>query len=273
MTYLPHAVAGFYALGALAYLLFLFRQKNHWDRSGFYLMIAGFLLHTILIAIAFTASGQVPVHNLRETLSFAAWIFAGLFIGFQYKFQLKILGVLAAPLAMLAMIAASFLPVDPVETQSIFNSLWLFFHIIAIFIGDAAFALACGLGIFYLIQERTIKKKRRGFFFKRLPSLERIDSTGYASIVLGFTMLTIGLITGFAYAKAIWGRFWSWDPKEIWSGIAWLLYAALLHGRISMGWRGRKAAMMAIVGFIVLMFTFFGVNFILHGHHGEFTKW
>jgi cytochrome c-type biogenesis protein CcsB len=273
MIYLLNAVIVFYALGAVGYLVFLFRQKNQWDTAGLYLMIAGFLLHTSLIVIAFASSGQVPVHNLRETLSVAVWIFTGLFIAFQYQFPLKILGVLAAPLATLTMMAASFLPSDPVQAKSIFNSLWLFFHIITIFLGDAAFALACGIGIFYLIQERTIKQKKRGFFFKRLPSLERIDSTGYASIVLGFTMLTIGLITGFAYAKAIWGKFWSWDPKEIWSGIAWLLYAALLHGRISMGWRGRKAAIFSIVGFIVLMFTFFGVNFLLQGHHGEFTKW
>jgi len=273
MNSLMNAVIGCYLLGAAGYMFFLFRQKPHWNQSGLYLMIAGFLLHTLVIGYGFVISGQLPVHNLRETLSFAAWIFAGLFIGFQYQFQLKILGVLAAPLAALTMIVASLLSSEPVQTKTLFNSLWFFSHIIAVFLGDAAFALASGLGILYLIQERTIKKKKRGFFFKRLPSLERIDATGYACIVLGFTMLTIGLITGFAYAKSIWGRFWSWDPKEIWSGIAWLLYAALLHGRISMGWRGRKAAIMSIIGFAVLMFTFFGVNFMLQGHHGEFTKW
>jgi ABC-type transport system involved in cytochrome c biogenesis permease subunit len=85
-------------------------------------------------------------------------------------------------------------------------------------------------------------------------------------------MLTIGLITGLVYAKSVWGRFWSWDPKEIWSGITWLIYAALLHERLAVGWRGRKAAIMAIIGFAVLLFTFFGVNFLLKGHHGVFTK-
>jgi ABC-type transport system involved in cytochrome c biogenesis permease subunit len=85
-------------------------------------------------------------------------------------------------------------------------------------------------------------------------------------------MLTFGLITGFVYAKAVWGRFWSWDPKEIWSGITWLLYAALLHQRLTVGWRGRRAAIMAIIGFAIILFTFLGVNFLLQGHHGEFTK-
>ncbi|MGD9334007.1 MAG: cytochrome c biogenesis protein CcsA, partial [Desulfobacterales bacterium] len=107
---------------------------------------------------------------------------------------------------------------------------------------------------------------------KRLPSLELLDTTGYACIVTGFTMLTLGLITGFIYAKSVWGRFWGWDPKEVWSGITWLLYAALLHQRLTVGWRGRRAAIMAIIGFAVILFTFFGVNFLLQGHHGGFTK-
>ena len=273
MNYLLFAVIGLYVLGTIGYLLFLFRQKPYWNSFGFYPMIAGLALHTVIIGYGLVDSGQLPVHNLRETLSIAGWAITGLFVSFQYKYRLKILGVLAAPLAALTMIAAACLSAEPVQTQTLFNSLWFFFHIIAIFLGDAAFALACGLGIFYLIQERTIKKKKRGFFFKRLPALERIDATGYACIVLGFTLLTIGLITGFAYAKSVWGKFWSWDPKEIWSGVSWLLYAALLHGRISLGWRGRKAAIMSIIGFAVLMFTFFGVNFMLQGHHGEFTKW
>jgi ABC-type transport system involved in cytochrome c biogenesis permease subunit len=75
------------------------------------------------------------------------------------------------------------------------------------------------------------------------------------------------------YGKNIWGHFWSWDPKEVWSAITWIFYAALLHERLTVGWRGRRAAIMAIVGFGVLLFTFLGVNFLLHGHHGQFTRW
>ncbi|MBU4504016.1 MAG: cytochrome c biogenesis protein CcsA, partial [Proteobacteria bacterium] len=136
----------------------------------------------------------------------------------------------------------------------------------------ASFVLAGGLGFMYLAQEHAIKTKKHGFFFRRLPSLELLDTAGYTCIVVGFTMLTIGLATGLVYAKMVWGKFWSWDPKEVWSGITWLLYAALLHERLTVGWRGRKAAIMAIVGLAVLLFTFFGVNFLLKGHHGEFTR-
>ncbi len=170
------------------------------------------------------------------------------------------------------MIVASLLPRESVQVNDLFKSYWLVIHILTIFIGEASFALACGLGILYLIQEHAIKTKTHGFFFKRLPSLERIDTSGYACIVVGFTMLSIGLITGFVYAKLVWGKFWSWDPKEVWSGITWLLYAVLLHERLAIGWRGRRSAIMAIIGFAALLFTFLGVNFLLKGHHWEFTQ-
>ena len=86
-------------------------------------------------------------------------------------------------------------------------------------------------------------------------------------------MLTIGLIVGLVYAKSVWGRFWSWDVKEVWSGISWLVYAALLHQRLAFGWRGRRTAIMAIIGFGILLFTFLGVNFLLQSHHSGFTRW
>ena len=170
------------------------------------------------------------------------------------------------------MFVVSLLPNEPAQATGIFKNFWLVSHVIAVFIGEAAFALAGGLGVLYLIQESAIKTKKHRFFFKRLPSLDLLDATGYTCIVVGFTLLTLGLITGFVYAKLVWGRFWSWDPKEVWSAVTWLFYAILLHERLTVGWRGRRSAMMAIIGFGVLVFTFLGVNLLLEGHHGEFTK-
>ena len=262
----------FYLLSTAGYLAYLFFQKNYLHRAGYYLLASGFLCHSVAILHKLFQSGHIPVHNLHETLLIAGWTIVCVFFIFQYKYKLKILGVYAAPLIVLVMIVAVLLPQEPVIVKNIFNSIWFIFHIITIFIGEASFALACGLGILYLLQEHAIKAKSHGFFFKRLPSLERLDTTGYACIIVGFTMLTIGLLSGFVYAKLIWGRFWSWDPKEVWSGVTWLLYAALLHERLAVGWRGRKAAIMSIIGFAVLLFTFFGVNFLLKGHHGEFTR-
>jgi cytochrome c-type biogenesis protein CcsB len=261
-----------YLLSTIGYLLYLFFQKDYLQKTGFYILAAGFLFHTAQIGYRFVQTGQFPVANFHETLSFAGWTIAGVFLLFQYKFGLKILGVFAAPLITFVMVVAARVPNVPKETGSLLNNLWLVTHVVAIFIGEAALALACGAGLLYLFQEHAIKSKHRGFFFKRLPSLELLDYSGYACIVTGFTMLTFGLITGLIYAKSVWGRFWSWDPKEVWSGITWLLYAALLHQRLTVGWRGRRAAIMAIIGFAVVLFTFLGVNFLLKGHHGQFTR-
>ncbi|MFZ5573282.1 MAG: c-type cytochrome biogenesis protein CcsB [Thermodesulfobacteriota bacterium] len=261
-----------YVLSAAFYAAYLFVQKKAPRQGGYYFLLAGFLVHSVSITAASISEGMLPARNLAENLSIASWAVAGVFLLLRYKFDLKILGIYAAPLAALTMITASQLPNHPPETASLFKSFWLTVHVITIFIGEAAFALACGVSIFYLIQEYAIKNKKHGFFFKRLPSLDLLDSTGYACIVVGFILLTLGLISGFVYAKSVWGRFWSWDTKEVWSIISWLVYVALLHQRLTVGWRGRKAAIMAIIGFCALLFTFFGVNFFLQGHHDPFTR-
>ena len=263
----------FYVLSAAAYFAFLFIQKSYLHRGASAGMTAGFICHTAAIVSVFASTGRMPAGNLHETLSLAGWAVAGVFLAVQLRFKLKVLGIFAAPLVVLIMAVASLLPAGSTQQAALFKNFWLVAHVTAIFIGEAAFALACGLGVLYLIQENTIKTKRHRFFFKRLPSLELLDSTGYACIVTGFTLLTVGLVTGFVYARSVWGHFWSWDPKEVWSAVSWILYAVLLHERLTVGWRGRRSAIMAIIGFVLLVFTFLGVNLLLKGHHGGFTRW
>jgi len=260
-----------YMTSCAGYLSYLFFQREPLQRAAIGLMLAGFLLHTITLVACGIRTGNFPVNNLHDTLSVTAWTIAAVFLGISFRYRLKILGIYAVPLITLTMIAAYHMPESEAHQPHLFKSWWLVAHIVTTFIGNAGFTLACGLGILYLIQERAIKRKTRGFFFSRLPSLELLDATGYACIVLGFSMITIGLVTGVVYAKDVWGRFWSWDPKEVWAVITWLFYAALLHERLTVGWRGRRAALMAIIGFAVMLFTFFGVNFLLQGHHGTFT--
>ena len=262
----------FYLVSSATYLAFLFSQKKELDRVALSLFIIGFLCHLTSVGYDYTRTGQIPVHNLYQTLSLSCLAVAAIFIAFHFKYKLKVLGVFAAPLAAIMMLAAYQLPREPVQAKAIFNSFWFVVHIVSIFIGEAALAMACGVGILYILQENSIKSKKRGFFYDRLPSLDLLDTTGYGSIVVGFIMLTLGLVTGFVYAKSAWGRFWSWDPKEIWAVATWLIYAALFHQRLTVGWRGRRAAIMAIIGFAAIVFTFIGVNFLMPGHHVQFTK-
>lgn len=273
MDFIILAAILFYTLSMTGYFFYFFLQKDNLQKTGYYLFVAGFLFHCFSIFSDFKTLGVIPVLNLGQTLIFTGWTIAGVFLLFQKKYNLKILGIYAAPLVTVITAVGSCFPSEIVTVDTLFKNFWLILHIITIFIGESAFALACGVGILYLLQERAIKTKKHRFFLKRLPSLEMLDSAGYASIVSGFTFTSIGLAAGIIYAKLAWGRYWSWDPKEVWSVITWLIYAVLLHERLLAGWRGKKTAVMAIIGFFVMMFTFLGVNLLLPGHHGDFTRW
>lgn len=261
-----------YFISMTGYVLFLFNQKKIYQKTAFMLIASAIVLHFISMMVYITASGHVPLQNLSQSLSAAAFALGCMFLFFQIRFDLKILGVFASILLSVIMLAVLLIPKAPVETNAVLKGFWFYSHIILVFTGEAALALACGAGILYLFQEKGIKKKKPGFFFKRLPSLDFLDSVGYTCVTTGFALLTIGLVTGFIYAKSIWGRFWSWDPKEVFSVGTWLVYAALLHLRFYSGWRGRKSAIMTIIGFLVIIFTFIGVNILLGGHHQGFTK-
>jgi cytochrome c-type biogenesis protein CcsB len=132
-------------------------------------------------------------------------------------------------------------------------------------LGYAAFALAFGAATLYLGQGRSRKPSAK------LPSLADLDRFIYQSVVLGFILLTLGILTGAVWAESAWGRYWSWDPKETWSLITWLIYAALLHARLVKGWQGRRIAWLAVLGFAAVLFTYFGVSFLLPGLHSYLT--
>ncbi|MFP4194380.1 MAG: c-type cytochrome biogenesis protein CcsB [Desulfosalsimonas sp.] len=255
------------------YAGFLFLQRSRYNRAAYILVLAGFIMHTVLLGIDYANTRTLPVQNLHQNLWFAGWILAGVFLAVRPRIRINILGVFAAPLLFLITAAAFFVPNTQIQPLPELTGFWLTIHVVVIFAGEACLALACGTGVLYLIQERNIKGKKHRFFFRRLPSLELLDNAGYNFVAVGFTALSAGLITGFVYAHQVWGHFWSWDPKEVWSGITWLIYAALLHERLVAGWRGRRAAILAIIGFAAMLFTFLGVNFLMEGHHDEFTRW
>jgi cytochrome c-type biogenesis protein CcsB len=210
---------------------------------------------------------QMPVTTLPQTFSLFAWAIVGSYLAFQLKFNIRILGTFVSPLAVVFMLLSSAIPGRVIPNSKLFKSFWLTLHVATMFIGMAIFALAFCAGIMYLLQERQIKSKSFGLLYRRLPSLEVLDSLNYVCLTFGFPLITIGLISGFVYAGAVWQSFWHWDPKEILSVVTWLIYAVLLHERLAVGWRGRRAAIMAIIGFSVILVTFVGTSFILEVHH------
>ncbi len=261
-----------YFISMAGYLCYLFHQKDRIQQVSFGLAATAVGGHLISVILTGIGMNGMPIHNLVQSFSMAALAVGGMFLYFQVRLNLKILGLFATGLVSVLMLAAVCIPNTPVGPDKILKGFWFFSHIFFIFTGEAALGLACGAGILYLIQEQGIKGKTPGFFFKRLPSLDFLDRVFYTCITTGFALLTFGLVTGFIYAKFVWGRFWSWDVKEVFSVGAWLVYAALLHLRLYAGWQGRKSAIMSIVGFIILVFTFLGVNLIFGGHHQAFTQ-
>jgi cytochrome c-type biogenesis protein CcsB len=261
-----------YILSTLGYLVFLLFKREVWQRAGFFLLCAGFVSHGILLGKNWVEAGHLSLFDLAGNLSFCAFIFAGVFIALRHRYHVKILGIFVASVTAGLSLTSWLLPSVPATPDPAYVSLWVVVHVAASFGGNAAFTLAFAVGLLYLLLEKRIKEKRKDILFRRLPSLELLDATGHACVIVGFSLMTLGMATGILYARAVWGSFWSWDPKEVWSLVVWLVYAALLHGRLSSEWRGRKAARMAVLGFLLVLFTFLGVNFLFMGHHGDFTR-
>ena len=254
-------------LSSGGFIVFIIKQDRKIFRWSYIILVAGFIFHTIFLAHQYYALGTAPVISLKATLSFFSWCIIGVYLIFQMRFGLMVLGSFVAPLAAVLMIISSAIPGIELGVRPLLKSVWLTIHVGTIFIGDAIFAITFAAAIMYLIQERHIKKKTRGSFYTRLPSLETLDSINHYSLMWGFPFLTIGMVSGAIYAQYALGSYWRWDPKEVWSLITWLSYAVLLHERLAVGWRGRRAALMSIVCFCILLFTFIGGSVWLSGYH------
>lgn len=263
----------FYVFSAISYIVYFWDQKDIHQKSGFFLLVLGFIIHLGGLVSAFIHLGHLPVFGLKDVLSFASISVTAVFLIIRILLNIRMMGVLASCFSAIVLgISMLFKGTAFTGDAASHNDFLLIAHVVATFTGDAAFVMAGGAGFLYILQENAIKAKKKGFFLKRLPSLELLDSTGYSCLKIGFCLLTIGLAAGMVYAKMTWGKFWSWDVKEIWSAATWFIYAAILHGRKASGWRGRHAAIMYLIGLGIAVFTFIGVNFLMGGHHGDFTK-
>jgi cytochrome c-type biogenesis protein CcsB len=249
------------------YIVYLVRQERWISRWSCLILLAGFIFHTLFLGNQYYTLGAAPVLNFKSALSFFAWCIVCVFLIFHMKFRIMVLGSFVAPFAAFLMIVSSAMPWLNAPVKPVFRSLWLTLHVASVFLGNGLFAITFAAAIMYLLQERQIKHKRFGSLYGRLPSLATLDSLNHYALICGFPLLTLGMITGSIYAQMTLGSYWQWDPKEVWSLITWLLYAVLLHERLTVGWRGRKAAIMSIICFSILMFTFVGASLWMTGYH------
>jgi cytochrome c-type biogenesis protein CcsB len=262
-----YVTLGLYCAATAAYLFYLVKPGAPLGSLCRWLVGGGLAVHVTFTVTRYLVAGHTPITNLHESLSFFSLAIIGFFIVFERKYKVATLGAFVTPVALVLLLVSSIFPTGIAPLNPALKSKWLAVHTIVAFFGYAAFVVAFGAAVMYLIQERFLKKKKLGALYQKLPSLTTLDDINYRCLTIGFPFLTVAIISGAIWAETAWGTYWSWDPKETWSLITWFVYAALLHGRLTTGWRGRRAAILAIVGFFVMLFTFLGVNLFMAGLH------
>ena len=240
----------------------------------------GLFLNTTAIGMRWYESAQMgyghaPMTNMYESVVFFSWSILMIYLLMDLKYKQRAVGAFVLPVALLFMAWGQMMPDHSKAIQPLVPALqsnWLTYHVITCFIGYAGFAVACGASIMYLIKVGKEEKAggvntKAGGFLSMFPSTRVLDDINYKAIMIGWPMLTLGIVTGAAWANYAWGTYWSWDPKETWSLIIWFIYAAFLHARFTRGWVGRKAAWLSIIGFGATLFCYLGVNLVLSGLH------
>ena len=252
-------------------------------------IIVNFFIALQLIARWFV-SGHFPISNLYESLFFLVW---GISLGqllVEREYQTSIIPAIAIPIQLLTVAFACFVLPDDLKLASnlvpALRSSWLVMHVSVVMLSYAALIVGSLLSASVLfinkdepLEIRSSSTGIGGFRISNFNSInkiiepinfshsEELDTLSYRSILVGFVLLTLGLITGAVWANEAWGAWWSWDPKETWAFISWLFYAAYLHMRISKGWQGRRPALLATSGFFIVLICYIGVNFLGIGLH------
>lgn len=260
-----------YGLAACMYTAAWIFKKPGGARLGWWLTVIAVLGNAGGFVLRWVESyrlgiGHAPLSNMYESLVFFALTVGVIYLFVENRYQRPIVGVVATPMAFLAMAYASLSPNINDHIQPLVPALksnWLIAHVITCFLGYAGFGVSAALSLMYLVTRQSKDPDT--------PRSFTLDNLIYQTVVVGFILLTAGIVTGSIWANSAWGTYWSWDPKETWSLITWLVYAAMLHSRFMRGWQGRRLAWFSLVGFACVLFTYFGVNMLLSGLHSYAT--
>jgi cytochrome c-type biogenesis protein CcsB len=265
-----------FLVSMLVFFVFLATKNKTIGLAGSLTAYFGWLVQTVAIILRWKESydlghGHAPLSNLYESVVFFSWTIILIYGVLEMKYKYRVIGAFVVPFALLGMAWAQLglnSGIEPLVPA--LQSNWLLYHVITCFLGYAAFAVACGISIMYLIkakQEEGSSNSQAGGVIALFPGIRVLDDLNYRAIMIGFPLLTLGIVTGAAWANYAWGTYWSWDPKETWSLIVWFVYAAFLHARITRGWVGKRAAILSIAGFAATIFCYLGVNLFLSGLH------
>ena len=248
---------GGYVAATSVYWRYVFagRESPHWWASR--LASAALLAHIIWFGIRAYHAGHLPFYNGHEfSASFAGGIVLVALI-FERLSQRRDLGAFALPIVLALLAYAWTLPRGVGPLIPIFKSLWMQVHVLTAIVAYACFATTFAASCLYLLMDR-----QGAAGSDQSATLALLDRIAYQVTIVGFPFMTVCVISGAIWSDHVWGRYWTWDPKETWSLITWLFFAAYLHTRYKQGWRQRKAAILAIIGFLTVLMNFIGVELI-----------
>ncbi|CAK7034784.1 c-type cytochrome biogenesis protein CcsB [Tissierella carlieri] len=259
-----YGAIGLYLASMIMYFIFFVSKTEKAGNIGSFIIKIGFGLHTLALISRGIGAGRVPLTNQYEFATSFAWGIALCFIIFENKYSFRAMGTFVVPIIFLIIGYAAMQNKDVRPLMPALQSKWLAIHVSLAILSYGSFGVAAGVSCMYLLRNKFSKDD---FISKHVPSLDKLDALSYRAISLGFLLLTLVIITGAIWAESAWGRYWAWDPKETWSLITWIIYAIYLHMRISKGWKGKKAAIFSVIGFICVLFTYIGVNTLIPSIH------
>ncbi|MEC4681131.1 MAG: cytochrome c biogenesis protein CcsA [Nitrospirota bacterium] len=248
---------GLYFGGTLLFLAFLLHRSEVLSRVSVFVAGSGFLTHTAALGMAIVSTGQVPIMTFRDAMSFFAWGLVLVFLIVGLQRGLQVLGAFILPLAFLSLVSATLAPVEADAMAPVFQAVWI--HVTLSILGTIGFAVAFVAGLMYLMQERLLKSKQFNVLYYKLPPLDFLDALNQRSILFGFPLLTLGILTGAVSAQLTIGSYLNWNPEQVWALITWVFYFVVLMGRVTVGWRAKRAAYLTIVGFAGVILTFVGI--------------
>lgn len=251
------ATIALYFAATISFLIYLVRRAETLSKISLGLTAAGFATHTIALVVRMLAGGEVPLSSFQEALSFLSWMLVLVFLAVEFRHRIHVLGSFIVPLALISLVSAAALPEKVPTLGPALKTVWV--HVTLSMLGTVGFAVAFVAGLMYLIQDGLLKSKRFNVLYARLPPLDFLDKLNQQSIITGFPLLTLGIITGALSAEFAKGSYLSWNPEQTWALVTWVFYFVVLLGRLTVGWRAKRAAYLTIIGFGVVILTLIGV--------------
>lgn len=259
-----NAAFGFYAVALFHSGAAFLSKKELFFRIAIVSVWIAFALHTGFLIYRGMEISFFPLIGLKESLAFFAWTVTLCFLLANLRYRIRSLGVFLLPLVAALMLSTVFIKSSPIP--EFLRSSWVYLHSTCLFLAYGMLFVTFIASAIYLLQERQLKSKKPGNSFYQLPSLGTLDDLFFKFLFSGFVFMTMGLLAGFIWAEQEWVNGWYRDPKVISALVTWVIYLILIYLRVTIGWRGRRAAFISMLGFLSILFTFLGVSY-LGGQH------